>query len=289
MGSGHGTSRLPRRNRTIAYLCFAGLFGISLIWPESSSNIEAENPSQTTSPHPASSSTVGVTASSATQAENPSQTASHHAASSSTDGVAASDGLTPPSPVESHCTWRTDVLAGSCVGWPSARNNRYTTAKACQQACCFLEGEKACVAWQFRSDVGCLLGGDVRLGYEKDGPPAWCEPTAPAPWSGQRLKAKNVDRRSEACGNAWNPDELRSQCFGLGPRRTISSETAASCRDACCADPSCETWQWRSDKGCFFGGSVGYCDKADPVAFEAFEGQRKIVPTRTYTPNALGT
>ena len=107
----------------------------------------------------------------------------------------------------------------------------------------------------------------------------------------------------EACNaTTWDADELRGQCFGLGARRTISNdavtisneavtirtEAASDCRDACCADPSCETWQWRADKGCFFGGGVGQCDKANSASLEPFQGRRKAVPTRRYAPPVFG-
>eukprot|EP00976_Prorocentrum_cordatum_P068019 1178964-Prorocentrum_minimum.AAC.2 len=276
MGFGQATNRLPRRNGVVAYLCFATCFGISLLWYKPTPH-NKEKPSQPTAQFAPSLSLVESSESSpSTLGGNPSQPTSQHGAS--------------PSNAESHCAWRTEVLAGSCVGWPSVRNASHTTAKLCQEACCNLplEGDHACVAWQFRTDTGCFLGKDTRLGFEKDGPSAWCEPSAPAPWSGQRLKDRSVDRRSEACGSTWNPEELRGQCFGLGARRTLSSETAASCRDACCSDPTCETWQWREDKGCFYGGYVGYCDKADAASFEPFEGQRRHVPHRTYNPPAFG-
>ena len=63
---------------------------------------------------------------------------------------------------------------------------------------------------------------------------------------GQRL-----DDRDAACGvQTWDPHELQGQCFGLGSRKTLAEESAENCRTACCGDPTCGTWQWRSDVGC---------------------------------------
>eukprot|EP00040_Diaphanoeca_grandis_P012054 m.61498 g.61498 ORF g.61498 m.61498 type:complete len:274 (-) comp22995_c0_seq2:270-1091(-) len=183
------------------------------------------------------------------------------------------------------CHWRPETIAGSCVGGTSATkiSRQMKTAAECEEACCKLptEGENRCVLWQFRKSSGCLHGGDSRIGLEKDGIPAWCEPNPPAEWHGQKVQNRDVDLRATACGKDWNPKELQGQCFGLGARRKLKEESAAACRDACCADKLCQTWQWREDVGCYYGGGVGRCDNP---ADGPFEGRRKFMPNRTYSP-----
>lgn len=135
------------------------------------------------------------------------------------------------------------------------------------------------MTWQWRADTGCMHGGDVRIGMEKDGVSAWCEVRPPAMWTGQ-----HVGKREERCrDDGWYADELQGQCFGLGDKRQVAVDTAAGCRDACCADPKgCGVWQWRPNVGCFYNdGGLGRCDKPETVPFQ---GRRKNMPGRAYTP-----
>lgn len=186
-----------------------------------------------------------------------------------------------------YCLWHKSVLAGKCPGDPLRTTKTvYKSAQECSDACC---KDSKCVAWQFRANEGCLHGGDVRLGMEKDGPSDWCEPTAPAAWKGERvlvLQGEPVDRRQAACGSAWNPNMLQGQCFGLGPKRQDNgaSDSADACRRACCEDGDCATWQFRSDKGCFYY-KVGPDCEAE-ASYEPFQGKRKVVKGRTYTDQA---
>lgn len=191
---------------------------------------------------------------------------------------------------DAQCGWRPETIAGSCVGSISATplSRTLKTAKECADECCKLPADKGnggCITWQFREKEGCFHGGDVRIGMEKDGVTAWCEPNPPARWSGQRLKVNGVDVREQACSDQdFNPTQLEGQCFGLGPRRAVKEESAKGCRDACCNDPKikCETWQWRVDAGCYYEAkSPSKCD--DPDA-GAFQGRRKRMSERTYIP-----
>ena len=96
---------------------------------------------------------------------------------------------------------------------------KYDNAIDCENACCETE---SCVSFQFREKEGCQWGGDTRLGAEKDGVPAWCEPRAPAPWKGQWIK-KHEEKIDGACDDKkWNPKELSGQCFGLGTTYCIA-------------------------------------------------------------------
>lgn len=154
------TSRISR-NRLLAYIVFAACFGLSFFWPLSGSSDSAVvDPQQE-------------------ESISPSLTASPSNGLTSRGRVpAVSSNIVGTHDSNNHdqCTWRSDFLAGSCVGWDRVNSRSHKTADACQEACCKLplEGQQSCVAWQFRSDVGCFLGGDVRLGMEKDGPAAWC-------------------------------------------------------------------------------------------------------------------
>ena len=137
-----------------------------------------------------------------------------------------------------------------------------TTIAECATSCC---DDPTCVSWQHRRDVGCLRGGDVRLGMEKDGVPAWCSDHPPRRWRGQFLVgcSRNgvaddggwgmggsssvvVESRKLACDEStWNPEEEGGQCFGLGDvRPNEASGSAVECMRACCGDPTCGAWQW---------------------------------------------
>ena len=137
-----------------------------------------------------------------------------------------------------------------------------TTIAECATSCC---DDSTCVSWQHRRDVGCLRGGDVRLGMEKDGVPAWCSDHPPRRWRGQFLVGGSrnggaddggwgmggsssvvVESRKLACDEStWNPEEEGGQCFGLGDvRPNEASGSAVECMRACCGDPTCGAWQW---------------------------------------------
>jgi len=184
------------------------------------------------------------------------------------------------------CGWKDEPeLVGTCGSLKvdhkfkhATRKQRSKSADDCASHCCEM-GDK-CITWQFRQDKGCLVGGDARLGMEKDGPASWCEISAPAQWKGQYL-----DDRSSACGSGWLPESLPGQCFNLGDRRKIDPDTAEGCRDACCSEPKCKTWQFREDKGCFFAPKRNPCKTE---IFKAFTGKRKLVSSRKYKPLAHG-
>lgn len=173
-------------------------------------------------------------------------------------------------------------LVGTCPGdlkpFESAKS-----AKDCATACC---ATSKCTTWQFRRDVGCKHGPDVRIGMEKDGPSAYCSDTPPVRWQGQYvLKHENqkvIDKR--ACNTTtWNPQEQQGQCFGLGDVRKDASATSKECMEACCADETCGAWQWQADLGCFYGPRMFSCSKSDdPVVFEPFVGRRKFQKSRKY-------
>eukprot|EP00656_Telonema_subtile_P001961 TRINITY_DN10851_c0_g1_i4.p1 TRINITY_DN10851_c0_g1~~TRINITY_DN10851_c0_g1_i4.p1 ORF type:complete len:149 (-),score=29.69 TRINITY_DN10851_c0_g1_i4:84-530(-) len=103
-------------------------------------------------------------------------------------------------------------------------------------------------------------------------------------WKGQSL---HLDRVA-ACGESWSPDTLSGQCFGLGDRQKISPDTAEGCRDACCnaVSPTCQTWQFRKDKGCFYGPGQTEAASCEKSVFKAFRGRRKLMPGRKYEPPA---
>ncbi len=184
--------------------------------------------------------------------------------------------------------WKPDEdLVGTCPGdlKPYAQVD---TAIACAEACC---ASNDCVTWQFRRDVGCKHGPDVRIGMEKDGPNAYCSAHPPLRWQGQFVLSRkngniaNDDRRVTACStDTWDPHEQQGQCFGLGDVRSKeASKSAKDCMEACCADESCGAWQWQEDLGCFYGKRMFSCTKSDdPVVFEPFVGRRKLQPSRTY-------
>ena len=189
--------------------------------------------------------------------------------------------------------WKSDEdLRGKCPesfkSIPSAKS-----ITQCATSCC---EDLNCITWQYRADVGCLQGGDVRLGMEKDGVPAWCSDHAPRRWHGQRLVPKrgkkdekkedrDDDTRKYACDEAtYNPNEEAGQCFGLGDVRPDGSGSAVECMRACCSDEKCGAWQWSEDLGCFYSKNMHSCQGVgDPVAFEPFVGRRKRLASRSYT------
>jgi len=99
----------------------------------------------------------------------------------------------------------------------------------CAMDCCRSE----CTSWQYRSDVGCLMGGDIRLGMEKDGPSSWCSDMPPKRWSGQFVQQRKnghlIQNSKKIIGGCsletWNPNEQPGQCFGLGDVKKIYMTT----------------------------------------------------------------
>ncbi|CAB9528282.1 expressed unknown protein [Seminavis robusta] len=208
--------------------------------------------------------------------------------SSSTSTSTTSSSTQSTSTSTNTCQWRPEPLQGHCDGTKSTDESKlYTTAQACQTACC---ESPTCVTFQFRAKEGCLWGADTRVGNEKDGVTAWCEPRPPAVWQGQWIKTKQegVEIDGGCSDDGWNPQELSGQCFGLGGKQdTGGANTARACRDACCNNPTCKLWQFRRDAGCFYNNHGFNCrEAADPLEFEPFIGARKVQPTRSYTPHA---
>eukprot|EP01083_Nonionella_stella_P079385 217782_1 len=182
-----------------------------------------------------------------------------------------------------NCTWHPLPLLGVCDVTKSTQESAmYDNAMDCENACC---DSDSCISFQYRSKEGCMWGGDTRLGAEKDGVSAWCEPRAPAAWHGQWIKKDGI-LVDGTCDDGWNANELQGQCFGLGSKKATDSNTAQSCRDSCCAPSDCAIWQWRVDAGCFYGTNAHGCQEANALDLEAFIGKRKLVKQRSYTPFA---
>lgn len=174
--------------------------------------------------------------------------------------------------------WRPEKLQGRCFGlkthneYPELKDTgEITSAEDCRSLCCNL-GSK-CVSWQYQSSTKrCGLGGVMRLGTEVTGTPDWCDPYAPAKWSGNRL----LKREGGKC--TWG-EAIPNQCFGLGPERkgaTDKSYTTEECAAACCAASHCEMWQEQPGRGCYFESSKGvWCEE---TKLSAYEGGRKCIP-----------
>ena len=162
-----------------------------------------------------------------------------------------------------------------------------TTISECASTCC---ADPKCITWQYRKDTGCLQGGDVRLGMEKDGVSAWCSDHPPQRWQGQYLYIKggndeeNDPIRKKGCdASTWNPNEQVGQCFGLGDVKKDASGSAEECRDACCKDEKYRAWQWNKELGCFYSSHMHGCQgDGDPIQFEPFIGRRKLLKNRKY-------
>ena len=182
-------------------------------------------------------------------------------------------------------------LVGKCPG----DLKPYKAAKSvseCASTCCQNDN---CITWQYRSDVGCLHGKDVRLGMEKDGVAAWCSDHPPQRWQGQYLiPHKSVvtnngmtteEIRASGCNEqTWNPNQQPGQCFGLGDVKKDASGSALECMRACCANDKCGAWQYADKLGCFYSKGMHGCqgDDGNPVKFEPFIGRRKFMDGRTY-------
>jgi len=155
---------------------------------------------------------------------------------------------------EDECTWRDDELVGRCHGLWRYKEGKISSAQECSALCCKKED---CQSWQFEKKKGCFIGDIVRLGHERAPTGNWCEPVAPAPWKGKRVKS----REGETCTFEDGNEEF--QCYGLGVKQPAESEK--ECQELCCQQTErCQLWQWRADKGCFTGKS-GNCDKDNDV------------------------
>lgn len=179
-------------------------------------------------------------------------------------------------------------MRGKCPGDLKPFTSAKTIAD-CAMTCC---SNPKCITWQFRKDTGCLQGGDVRLGMEKDGVSAWCSDHPPQRWQGQYLykqggkEEEHAELRKKGCdASTWNPNEQVGQCFGLGDVKKDASGSAEECRDACCKSETCRAWQWNKELGCFYSSHMHGCqgDGGDPVQFEPFVGRRKLLANRKYT------
>lgn len=168
--------------------------------------------------------------------------------------------------------WRNDSLVGKCFGLEcgGAKREAAKTPKECASLCCSLED--ACITWQFRDDIGCCTGAIVRLGDEDAGVGNWCEPTPPRHWLGRR-----VTNRAASDGKCtWTEKEEKAQCFGLGGEKTSGSKSVEACAAGCCQDPDCNIYQFREDKGCFWGQLGHTCDGGESRFFTPYIGHRKI-------------
>mmetsp|Transcript_3489 Transcript_3489/g.8877 ORF Transcript_3489/g.8877 Transcript_3489/m.8877 type:complete len:314 (-) Transcript_3489:383-1324(-) len=193
----------------------------------------------------------------------------------------------PPCP---ESPWKSNEnLQGQCPG-DLKPNGDATTMEQCASSCCTND---ACISWQYRRDVGCIQGKDIRLGQEKDGPAAWCSDHPPYKWNGQYVRphknkhGKVPDEkkfRADACDEGtWNPEEEIGQCFGLGDVKRDASGSAEECMHACCEHKNCGAWQWNKELGCFYGKGMHSCQgNGDPIAFEPFVGRRKHLESRGY-------
>eukprot|EP01062_Namystynia_karyoxenos_P038923 TRINITY_DN28292_c0_g1_i1.p1 TRINITY_DN28292_c0_g1~~TRINITY_DN28292_c0_g1_i1.p1 ORF type:complete len:261 (+),score=52.69 TRINITY_DN28292_c0_g1_i1:71-784(+) len=168
------------------------------------------------------------------------------------------------------CEWDDTELVGKCVAG-SKKSPGVTSAEQCRRRCCGAGLE--CVSWQYRSDTGCLLMEDVRVGAKEHSArdtTGFCEDTAPAPWRGRVLL-----RRNSGKGCQWADKLLDGQCWGLGPVRKAGSASERACAAECCADPECRLYQWRQDKGCFYTHKEPRCDQLNMVPFA---GGRRVIP-----------
>lgn len=192
----------------------------------------------------------------------------------------------PPCPTSS---WKpNENLQGKCPGDLKPYKDA-TTISQCASTCCTNDD---CISWQYRQDVGCIQGKDIRLGMEKDGPAAWCSDHPPHRWQGQHLKPHGEkqhldakDIRTNACDEQnWNPNEEIGQCFGLGDVKHHARGSAEECMTACCRDEKCGAWQWNKELGCFYSKGMHSCQgSGDPIKFDPFVGRRKQLESRRYS------
>jgi hypothetical protein len=195
--------------------------------------------------------------------------------------------------------WKlSENLIGSC---PSGlKPHKSASVQECASECC---NSDRCITWQYRADVGCIHGGDIRLGMEKDGPSSWCSEIQPKRWQGQyvlkRANGQIIKTKEDTGGcsvQTWNPNEQPGQCFGLGDVKMTIDETkdgiliksAQDCMEACCnskkLNGECGAWQYHDDLGCYYHKRMHGCvDTSNPIVFEPFVGRRKRLSKRKYT------
>ena len=204
--------------------------------------------------------------------------------------------------------WKlSENLIGSCPSGLKPYKSASASASSVQECATDCCNSDKCITWQYRTDVGCLHGGDIRLGMEKDGPSSWCSEIQPKRWQGQyvlkRANGQIIKTKEETGGcdvETWNPKEQPGQCFGLGDVKMTIDETknkdgssrliksAQDCMVACCNSKKlhgeCGAWQYHDDLGCYYHKRMHGCvDTSNPIVFEPFVGRRKQLSTRKYT------
>lgn len=172
--------------------------------------------------------------------------------------------------------WTNDKLIGRCFGLKShseyeqLKNIHFVdSSQHCRELCCTLGNE--CLTWQYWIDNKiCKLGGLIRLGAENLNTANWCDPEGPVTWTGKRIESKNgVNSETEGI--------LTTQCFGLGPMKTIDGKISLGkdeCSYGCLQLSDCKIWQWHEKRGCYYTNNPQvYCD---PYA-GGYDGGRKIL------------
>jgi len=188
--------------------------------------------------------------------------------------------------------WTTEEIVGRCFGLKThntyAQFSKYppevASREECKKMCCQLGRE--CVTWQYWVGIKmCKLGERVRIGYEHAPTPYWCDINPPIKWTGRRIeRAKPETPGGKAAITKVSPEELTTQCFGLGAERMKPSTddggkgsrmSESDCKTACETSASCFIWQYHPERGCFYGSNGdAYCESYTG----AYTGGRKKYP-----------
>jgi hypothetical protein len=196
--------------------------------------------------------------------------------------------------------WRTDEAAnlpGKCYGvnphieFDDLKNIPIHNWADCRALCCNLS--ERCTVWQYlnTSKTCYIQKRPVRRGPEGADTALYCDPYPTHRWNGKFLGTRTAGSSSGSSTCTW-AYEIPRQCFAFGPERVRTSTgevrfedgdktkgvghrlATSECEQACCNDPSCNSWQEYPGRGCFFGKSD--CKYEEPEGI--YEGGRKCLP-----------
>ena len=126
----------------------------------------------------------------------------------------------------------------------------------------------------------------MRRGPEGADTPLYCDAFPTHTWNGEFLGSREGEGNKAQC--KWDYT-IPKQCFAFGPERLLKRDGSITmttgegnermntkeCKQGCCADSTCNSWQEFPGRGCYFGKSDCKHETAEGV----YDGGRKCLPS----------